>query len=353
MPTIDLDRIDAAAILRVPEAEPERLFGPDPRALATAFRRLAKRWHPDRSAEPDAGMVFRHLNALHQVAEARAAAGDWRTPGKARFTDRLTGRSFDVGFRRMHDTESGEVYVGRTVLAYALPRDQDDLLPAAMDAFRRTTLPKGALADTYAIRMPRLLQRIDADDRTVLVMTKTLDQFLLRDLLAHAGGRMDPRHVAWVVAELLSLCCVHATPGVGLVHAAMGPDTLLVSPMHHSVVVAGGWQYSAPVGGRLRAAPQRVTEHVPPALLSGGEATEAVALDLVRLVAAECLGYVSPMAARRDAAVPQPLRDWLTDMPASTAASDYASWPRVRDRSFGPRQFIRWPVDPEAVYPPL
>ncbi len=352
MPTIDaIDRIDAAAILRVPETEPERLFGPDPRVLATAFRKLALRWHPDRSVEADAGAVFRHINALHQVAERRAAADDWRTPGKVRFTDRRTGKAYDVGYRSRHQVEAGEVYVGRTVVAYALDRDQDDLLPAAMDALDRTRLPKGRLADTYAIRMPRLLRRIDAEDRTVLVMAKTFDQLLLRDLVAHVGA-IDPRHVAWIVAELLSLCCVHATAGVGLVHAALGPDTLLVSPLHHSVVVAGGWQYAARLGGKLLAAPQRVTDHVPPALLGGGAASERIALDLVRLVAAECLGHAGPAQARHDACVPQPLRDWLASLPAPTAAEDYASWPKVRDASFGPRRFVRWDVDPEAVYPP-
>ncbi len=348
----DIDRFDAGTILRVPETEPERLFGPDPTHLAVVFRRLALRWHPDRSREARATEVFAHVSLLHGIAERRAAAGDWRTPGRLRLTDRRTGKTFDLAYRRRHDVETGEVYVSRTTVAYALTRDCDDLAEAAVRNLGHIHLP-ATMEKDFSWRMPKLIARVDAEDRTVLVMAKAPDQLLLRDLIAHQGGRLDARHVAWIVRELEMLACVLASAGVGMAHAGLGPDTILVEPGGHACVLVGGWEYAAPLGSRLLGAPARIVDHLPPTLLSGGVASEAVTLDTIRLIAAEALGHASPTMARGDAAIPQPLRDWMMGIPAPTAVQDYAAWPKVRDSSFGERRFVPLTVDLEAVYPPI
>lgn len=66
---------DYYAILQVdPQAEPE--------VVEAAYRRLSRKYHPDISAEPDAGRRMRELNEAYQVLSdpARRAAYDRRRP---------------------------------------------------------------------------------------------------------------------------------------------------------------------------------------------------------------------------------------------------------------------------------
>ena len=70
--------LTAAAILAIPEDQPERLFG-TPDAITGCYHALAKRWHPDHAAGVKA--VFSHVAILHAKACEKRDLGLWRTPG--------------------------------------------------------------------------------------------------------------------------------------------------------------------------------------------------------------------------------------------------------------------------------
>ena len=344
----DLMEMDAKAILAVPVDEPERLFGADPSKLPDAFRRLAKLWHPDRSSVPGAEDVFKHVSRLHALAEKRAASGDWKTPGIARF-EANDGRVYEIRYAKKHDFELGEIYVGRNVLAYALRREFDDLHANAIASIGSLAYADQPMRDTFEKRMPSLAKSFIAKDRAVLAMRKTSDQVLLRDLLIHCGGRLEPAHVAWIVSELESLTAYLSLPIVDVVNPDLGPDTLLVSPRHHSVAIAGGWWCAAKAGRKL-ALTGRAVAHIPPIVVGDGTATHRQSLEMIRLVASESLGRPDPVRARRDTATPKPFGDWLVQPSPKSALDDYQSWCAARDASFGPRKFREFAVDVDAVY---
>jgi hypothetical protein len=224
------------------------------------------------------------------------------------------------------------------------------LFGAAEKTMGKLVFRDAAMKSVFGGRMPRVVKSFATADRLVVVLGKTADQVLLRDLIAHCGGRLDPKHVAWIVSDLESIASYLGMPSVGVVHPAFGPDTLLVSPKFHSVTVAGGWWYAAAEGTKLTAAPGRAVAHIPPAILSAGSAGARAMLEMVRLTACEALGHSGPVLVQRDPLVPPPLKRWLLDPPMETAVDDYKSWGVAREASFGPRRFVELAVDPEEIY---
>ena len=356
-----VETLTAERILAIPDADPELLFGADPSAVRTLYRTLAKRWHPNAYEGADAEAVFEKIARLAEAARKRAEAGDWRTPGLLHLAT-TSGKAFEIRYRRRREFELGEVYVSPTVVAYALRNEVADLAAnaaATVAALRKGLEDSGPEAVAmFGGRLPTLKADLATAERRVLVFAKTPDQFLLGDLVSWAGGRLDPRHVAWIVSDLeatLSLVETRprAVPGArAFVNPAIGFDTVLVSAKNHTAAPVGGWWYAAPAGTRLPAAPERTHGAVAPILLADGRASMRIPLDLVRLTALEALGHRGPTAALRDPGVPPAFARWLASSPAADAVADYAGWEKARDAAF-PRRFVEFAVDPDRVYPPV
>lgn len=323
--TMTIENMTAAAILAVACDEPERVFGADPNRIDEVSRALAMRWHPDRNPAREAGAVLAHLTGLKAAAAARAGQGRWRRRGAVAF-DAVDGRRFEMNVLRSHGFELGEIHVATRCIAYAVARQHADLFAAGQDAMARLACRDDDARNSFEPRLPRVLHMFETADRLVIVLQKSADQILLRDLIAHCGGALDPRHVAWIVSDLESLACYLGLPFVGLVHPALGPETILASPRCHSVTIVGGWPYAVALGAKLRAAPGRFVDHAPKVLLLAAEASERLTLEALRLTACACLGHASPVTAQRDARVPQPFARWLLQPSADTAIEDYDAW---------------------------
>ncbi|MBV9221687.1 MAG: molecular chaperone DnaJ [Methylobacteriaceae bacterium] len=343
--------LTAEAILAIPVSEPGRLFSGDPEALKREWHALAARWHPDaRLGDHKATEVLQHINALRASALRRLAAGVWEESGLLRLKA-SDGRSFELRFRRKGTFELGEFYIGASILAYALPLMERDLFEAAVHAISRLRYPDAEMQAEIAPSLPEIEAIVETADRLVLVLRRRSDLLLLADLLGYVGGRLDPRHVAWIVGALENLACY--LDWGGLMHGAIGPASVFVSPKAHSVALLGGWWYAVSLGSALRALPERTLRIVPPAVAAGRAAANAIDLELIRLTAREALGDPGGSRLLRDPTVPAAFSRWLMDPPRAGAFDDYRSWEEARAASFGARRFIELPIDPDAIYRPI
>lgn len=336
----------AAEILAIPKEWPERLFS-SAVAIEAEWRALAKRWHPDRNTDdPQAGHVFRHIGDLRREAERRAEGGLWRTPGAVRF-EALDGRTFTMRFRRHRPFAIGDLYAGRTNTVFAVERDYADLFEDARRTLTSFRYADGAMEAEFSRYVPRLVDTFETGDRLVMAVTSTEDLVLLDDLVAHFGGALEPRAAAWVVSSLSNLACWLGWSG--LAHGAIAPDTVMVSPRHHSVVLAGGWFHSVPFGATLMPSPEFAVLHGRPAVGPDKRATPRLDLELVRAVGRAALGDPNGTRLLTDPAVPRPMAEWLMLPPADDAFQDFRSWERAREASFGARRFVEMDVDVDAL----
>jgi serine/threonine protein kinase len=340
----------AAALLAIPDDCPERLFAGSADDIKRDYRRLAMQWHPDRCRDADAHAVFQHIRRLYEVAEQRIARGEWscREPLTLTASD---GRTYAIDYLRRHAFELGTMYVANTVVAFVVDDAHADLVRRAGRVLRDLRYADDGMRSQVAPYLPAFpfAGAFRTDDACVIVMRKQPGDLLLRDVLDHVGGRLDARHVAWVVSSLLNLCCYFQYAGI--VHNALSPDTCFMSPQRHAVAVLGGWWYAAQAGERMVAAPAGTIAWAAHDLLHTGRADLRTDLELVRALGRELLGDISGARLARAGAAPTAMIDWLRLPASDDPIEEYRTWrTRVLPDSFGARRFVELPLTQSDIY---
>ena len=340
--------LSAAALLAIELSEPERLFTGDEEIAKQEFRVLAARWHPDRC--PDAGTtgVFQHVNRLYEAAVRKLRGGIWHTPGLlvARATDGVT---YQIRYRRERAFELGRLFIGREITAWVVRREHADLFRNALEIINRLPCADARMAVEVGRYLPEIVRHFETGDGWVLVLRKTPDLVLLRDVLDHCGGRLDARHVAWIISSLLNLACY--LDYARLAHNAILTDAWFISPPRHSGALLGGWWYAVRQGEPMRAAPATTVQYAPFDVLDRKCGDSRTDRELIRALGRELLGDVTGVRLARDRAAPAPMLDWLRLPAGDSAIHDYRTWTnQVLKASFGERRFVKLEITTDDLY---
>ena len=346
----DFASLTAAALLAIPADQPERLFKGSMEDIRKTYRLLAMRWHPDRSDDRSASQVFQHIARLLALAEERIRRGDGQADRRLRLAA-LDGKTYEINYLRRHPFELGSLYVAGSVAAFVVDRDHADLVQNAERAIAGLGYASEKMRQQIAPHLPAypFAGAFQTTDAYVIVMRKPPGLLLLRDVLDHFGGRLDPRHVAWVVSALLNLCCYfqHA----GITHNALSLDTCFMSPAQHSVAVLGGWWYAARAGERMIAAPASTLDWAPHELMATGRADIRTDLEGVRAIGRELLGDIGGSRLAREGGAPQAMVDWLRLPASGDPIDEYRTWRNgVLHDSFGARRFAELPLTQSDIY---
>ncbi len=320
----------AATILATPPAAAVALFPGDADAVRAGFHALALLWHPDRSRDPLADAVFTHLVALRDAALGRAIGGAPAGTCGAEGGERAL---------RRHGFELGELLVRADALAWCLDPAHSDLARRGLARIASLPFADGGMRGEMRALLPEVRTVAETGEGIVVAMRRDPGSVLLRDLLAHAGGTLPPRHAAWITSGLHHLACYLGF--AGLVHGDIGPDTVLVAPERHAVALPGGWWYATPAGASLDALPLRTAELLPPRALDAGVADPAIDRLLIRATA---------RALADPAAQPEPVRRWLREEGFAGPVEEYRRWREVLRAGFGPRRFATLPITADQVY---
>lgn len=341
--------MDAAEILSIGEGEALSLFPGPKSSIKKRFRELAQAWHPDVNRHPKALQVFAHISRLHDIATGRSA------PTKAAVRPTLTktwklaaGGEIAVKPLAVQRGPLGDVIVTTETVAYETVTGFEDVSDAEAKVVASFKFASDAMKKANEHFLPSLRRRIDAVGMKINVFRRPADTVFLTDLARHMGGRIPPKHVAWIVSSLENMACYLNWLGVS--HGAISPENVLVSPAMHSIILVGGWGYATPFGQRPVALPERTLSLVPRMAVRGETVDPKVDLALIRATAQELLGTSGGggLALMKD--VPDALRMWLSLPPQEDAFEDYASWEKCLVESFGPRKFVKLEVNPADVY---
>lgn len=341
--------IDADALLAIPACLPERLFSGDDEADRKLYRALALGLHPDR--HPDHAEAFKHLGELKAARDRKIAADTWCGAGVQALV-LARGKRLDVRYLRRFAFELGTLFISRGSITYLFRAEHRALHAHAVRMIRGLRYA----GDAMRAEMERFLPRIELQAQTVagavLILRKPPDVVRLRDVLDHVGGRMDPRHVAWILGALHNLgAYLH---WAGLTHNAIDLDSCFISPKSHTGLLLGGWWYAREAGDAMTHLPGASVDVwktlLPSHATEAKRATPALDRELIRRVGRSLLGDAGGMRLLRDAAIPRALRTWVTTPGVENGIEDYADWARARDAAFGPRRFVVMDLTPQAVY---
>jgi hypothetical protein len=346
----DFATLTAAALLAIPEDKPERLFNGNFDDVKQAYRLLAMKWHPDRSGDPSAHAVFQHIRRLVEKAEEKIARGAWPCRGTSRLTA-VDGKAYDINYLRRHRFELGTMYVANTVVAFEVERAHADLVRNAERTIRGFSYANDGMHGQIARQLPAVpfAGAFQTATAYVIVMHKRPDLLLLRDVLDHFCGRLDPRHVAWVLSSLLNLCCYFEYAGI--THNALSPDTCFMSPLDHGVAILGGWWYAARRGECMAAAPANTVKWAPYDFLTTRQANIRTDLELVRAIGRELLGDIYGTCPEREHAAKLAMIKWLKLPASDNPIDEYRTWrDQVLHDSFGARRFAELPLTQSDIY---
>lgn len=339
--------MSAAAILAIPLDQPERLFRLKD-GIAEHYRELAKAWHPDINRDPQAAHVFAYIGRLRDEALKRAAGGLWSPPGVLDVTDRY-GKRFQIKYRARRKFEMGEMLIGMGILVFIIPRAHEQLVLNGVGQIGRLRYPSKDFQKSLERYMPKVERAFETKDSWVVCIRKEHHEVLLADLIAHLGGRIEPKHVAWIISSLLNLACYLQVSNMTL--NALSPSTVFVSPQKHAVSLYGGWWYAQKGGGLLTHLPPATLSLASPRLKALKIAQHELDLASIKAIGRACLGDLAGGSLRTRPDIPSALSQFLLLPPAKSALAEYDSWPKVLEDSFGPRRYHELKITGDDVYP--
>jgi hypothetical protein len=119
---------------------------------------------------------------------------------------------------------------GDRVICYIVKPDYKDLFGQYMETvkygFKYENDDMKREIEKY---LPAVLDNFETDKGDhVVVLSKTPDVFLLKDVLDFYKGEIPPKHVAWITSSLCNLACYLRY--TGLTHNGISEMTCFVSP---------------------------------------------------------------------------------------------------------------------------
>lgn len=338
--------MNAAAILSIPEGEPERLFQ-SPDFIVRDYKNLLRVWHPDLNPNnPEAGKVTAHITALFRAVNERIRLGKYNPPGAIVVADR-SGRRFKIKFLVRRPFELGEMLIGRWLVTFIIPKKHEDMVIHGLRQIGNIRYPNEEFRRVLTECFPRVVRSVETVDSWVVCVHKEPHEVLLADLIAHLGGKIAPKHVAWIMSSLLNLASFLEVSNLTL--NAMSEDTVFVSPEKHAVSLYGGWWYAQKAGGLISSLPPKTFPLASRRLREHKVATGELDLECIRAIGRTCLGDPSGGSLRGN--VPSPFAQYLLMPSGKSAIKEYQNWPTVLERSFGPRRFHKLEVTGTDVYP--
>lgn len=343
-----LTDLSAEALLAIPPSAPERLFTGAAEQAQREFRALVSVWHPDRSRHGRATEVFQHLNQMYEAALRKLSTGIWQMPGLLTLRAK-DGTRYEIRYRREREFELGRLFISPGTVTWLVEKEYADLFENALAVIAGLRFADRRMAEAMQLNMPETAAHFETGDYWVLAVRKAPDMLLLRDVLDHCNGRMDARHVAWIISSLLNLVCY--LDYAKLAHNAILAETWFISPEQHSGALLGGWWYAVRQGCRLRAVPAAAVQYAPCDVMARRCGDIRSDLELVRALGRQLLGDITGARLAREKAAPPAMLDWLRLPAAASPVDDYQTWQRrVLPAGFGERRFVKLDLSMTDLY---
>lgn len=337
----------AEAILNA--RQPGDLYSPDSAKMEEEYKSLAKKFHPDVFKHPKASDVMATINDLYDKGIAMLREDRWEASNVVRFPAKKGTSTHEIHFYTSRPFELGMMYVSDSIVCYVVEGVYRDLFSNAgktIDSFKYGSDRMKAECERY---LPKVRAKFEtADNRLGMVIDKTPDLLLLKDVLAYFEGKIPDRHAAWILSSLYNLACYFDF--AGLTHNAVSLDNYFISPQYHSGAMLGGWWYSVPKNNKMIGVPKDIFSIMPPSVKNKKLGSIQTDLESIRLVGRSILGDSRGTKLLDMKVAPEPFVKWLKGVSAAKAVDEYSNWAKVLEASYGKRRFVEMSLSREQLY---
>lgn len=320
---------------------PGDLFSGNKNTLKSEYDALLHKYHPDKNKSPKAQDEFIHLQAIYTLAQKGLEEGLWET------RNTLQCSSYRMRFHRKLEFPLGRMYVGDTHLTYLIEKKYENLWSNALNIIKNFKYPNDKMKQEMSRYLPSIRVSFDIPNYFGLVLNKTADLLLLRDIPTTIPDW--DRHVAWIISTLHNLMCY--LEFAGLTHNDISLDTYFVSPEHHSGALLGGWWYSCKKGERLTSVPKTSYELFSSKMKKTQIADHSLDKELLRALGRELLGdRTGARLLSGGTPAPPPVINWLRCATSKTAIEEYTLWDKVLTQGYGKKRFVPMDVSAKTIY---
>ena len=324
-----------------------QLFSGNPDTLKSEYQTLAKKWHPDiHGKEKDFDKVMARINVLHQQAGEVLKSGNWATPNLIQLKC-VDGKVRKIKYKISYDFELGKTYIGDSIVLYLIPKDHQEFFDNAKERINSFQYANDKMKTEASRYLPKILSIFETEDNQLgMVIEKTSDLILLKDVLDFYKGKIPDKHVAWILSTLYNLTCY--LDYSGLSHNALSIDNYFISPKFHSGALLGGWWYSVPQESKLKGLPSYTYSIMPVKIKDKKIGSTITDLELIKSIGRELLGDRGGNKLLDVA--PTDMVNWLRISTSNKALDNYSKWQEVLTQSFGKRKFVEMNLTSDMLY---
>jgi hypothetical protein len=339
-------------ILSLSDSNPEAIFSPSVDKIRAEYVALAKKWHPDVNSEKDAASVMAKIGVLHKAALDKIEKGEWKNAGVVKFTG-TDNKNRTVRFRAENVFDFGTLYYGDAVAAFVY----EEKFKANADAFlasrKKVTYQDDKIKEQHDPLLADVVSSFGClDGKRVIVVAKQKEVYRLDDILSASGGRLDPRHVGWILNRLYALACFLATSRTSF--NALNMNSVFIRPSTHQAFLLGGWEYATRFDETIKSLPKfnydnglREIRRTKTSSDSGHD------LLSIKAIGRALLGDESGMSLMRKSDVPQEMAVFLMKSPKKSALEEYAEWQQnLLPSCFGKPKFIKMQLGDDEIFAP-
>jgi hypothetical protein len=308
--------------------------------LKKEYHTLALKYHPDLNKEKDALAIFEHIKALYETALVKIKSSTWEGRGTLFLQTKNTIPS-EIRYYRMYSMGAiGNAYISDNFVLYLIKKDYSRFYDRARNMLLLSVQPRTKkLTDEFKKFLPSKVEYLEMENGDFgLKIPKTEHTYSLSDILRYYNGRLDPRHVAWILSSLYNLNCYLEHQDI--VHYDLSLESYLIAPATHTGFLLGGWWHSYILKEKVTEVPQKTFELIPHLCKNPDN---SIMRELIRSIGRELLG--DPKGIKlKSSAVPEPMAKWLKGVStAKNAIEEFKMWDACLLHSFGKRKFM--PMD--------
>lgn len=312
--------------------------------LKKEYVQLAKQFHPDIYTGDFAGDIMKHINSLYERAEM------FIKTGSCSVCLLVLKDSYEklhkIKYIVNHPFELGEMYIGNHIVVYVLNKEHAKFAQRYKDNVSSFTYPDEKIKNDIEKYLPKILDSFRTEDgREVIVVKKTKDLILLRDVLNYLGSVPD-KHVAWITSSLINIACYLEFSEIN--HCGITLDTCFISPVYHSVALLGGWWYAIPNKTKLIGTTGDIYSVMPNKCKENKTSNSRVDLEAIRLIGRQLLG--SKTGTKFNGLIPKPICSWFTGISEINSFKEYLAWSNTLTEAYGKRTFVEFNISCEDIY---
>jgi hypothetical protein len=344
---MDTINLKANEILNVSISSANLFFsGKTEEAIKKQYKKLASIWHPDKHTKDNINSeeVFKHIKVLYNEAIKRLTLGIFDNIIKF---NSLEGKSFELKFLKEDIFELGTVYISQTHIAYCYKKEFKDFYENYLLNIKHFSFANEKMEKEIKKTLPQFITNFETEEAFVIIIKKDKSLIQLKEVLNYYNGKIEPRHVAWIINSIYNIACYLNYNN--LCHQGINIDNYYVDPVNHYGALLGGWSYSMMMNKKLIGLPKATIEICSPTILKEKKATTTLDLDLIRQMARQLLGDSSGVFFNNKE-VPSKLIQWTQYASGNNAIEEYKKFNLVLNEVFGKRKYLKMELNADSIY---